>query len=149
MGADVGRPVVVIAEDEADIAGMVAETLAADVGVETVVVSNGALVVDAVIAAGASLLILDINMPGATGIDVYDVVRNQEALAHIPVLFLTANPELAADALPGRAPREVMAKPFDIECLVLKVKELLAIASERGPRDDVAVRVGLGEELRS
>ena len=147
MGADVGRPVVVIAEDEADIAQLVAETLAADVGVETVVVANGALVVDAVIASGASLLILDINMPGASGIDVYDVVRNQETLVHIPVLFLTANPELAADALPGRAPREVMAKPFDLARLVAKGKALLA-TSERGPRDDMAVGVGLGEELR-
>ncbi len=148
MEADAVRPVVVIAEDEADIAQLVAETLAADAGVETIVVSNGALVIDAVIASGACLLLLDINMPGASGIDVYDLARNQEALADIPVLFLTANPELAADALPGRAPRAVMAKPFDIERLVLKVKELLAQGSERRPRDDVAIRVRLGEELR-
>lgn len=148
MEAEVVRPVVVIAEDEADIAQLVAETLAAYAGVETIVVSNGALVIDAVIVSGAHLLVLDINMPGASGIDGYDLARNQAALAHIPVLFLTAHPDLAADALPGRAPREVMVKPFYVDRLVLKVKELLAQGSERRPGDDVAVGIRLGEELR-
>jgi DNA-binding response OmpR family regulator len=118
-----GRPVVVVAEDDADIAAVLAETLRAD-GLEPVVVSNGALVIDAVIDSGAGLLILDVQMPGATGIDVYDIARHHPALTGIPVLFVTANPELALDTTPGRAPREVIAKPFDIDQIVAKVREL-------------------------
>jgi DNA-binding response OmpR family regulator len=64
-------------------------------------------------------------MPGASGIDVYDVVRNQPALEDVPVLFVTANPKLARDTIRGRARREVIAKPFDIDVLVAKVRELL------------------------
>lgn len=126
MGADRARPVVVIAEDEADIATVLADVLRLDAGVDPVVVQNGALVVDAVLESGAALLVLDINMPGASGIDIYDVVRNHEALADIPVLFVTANPEQAADALPGRAPRALIAKPFEVDAVVAKVRELLA-----------------------
>lgn len=120
------RPALVIAEDDEDIARILVETLRADGRVEPFVVSNGALVVDAIIDTGARLLILDVRMPGASGIDVYDVVRNHPALVGTAVLFVTANPGLARATIRGNAPREVIGKPFDIDALVEKVHELLA-----------------------
>jgi len=125
MTAGGARPAVVVAEDDEDIARILEESLRAAGRVEPVVVSNGALVVDAVIGSGARLLILDVRMPGASGIDVYDVVRNHPALAGVAVLFVTANPEIARRTIRGDAPREVIAKPFDIDALVEKVHELL------------------------
>lgn len=125
MSGDGARPAVVVAEDDEDIARILEETLRAE-GIATVTVSNGALVTDAVIAAGARLLILDVQMPGASGIDVYDVLRNHPALAGVAVLFVTANPELARATLRGNARREVIAKPFDVDALIEKVRELLA-----------------------
>ncbi|HTJ60309.1 MAG TPA: response regulator [Candidatus Saccharimonadales bacterium] len=125
MTATGASPAVVVAEDDEDIAHILAEALQADGMADPIVVSNGALVIDAVISSGARLLLLDVQMPGASGIDVYDVVRNHPALAGIPVLFVTANPELARETMPGNAPREVIAKPFDIDQLVGRVRELL------------------------
>ena len=119
------RPSVVVAEDDDDIARILSEALRADGVADPIIVSNGALVIDAVISSGARLLLLDVQMPGATGIDVYDVVRNHPALAGIAVLFVTANPELARDTMRGNAPREVIAKPFDIDVLLDRVRELL------------------------
>jgi DNA-binding response OmpR family regulator len=125
MTDDGARPAVVIAEDDEDIARLLSETLRAYGLAEPIVVSNGALVIDAVIGSAARLLILDVQMPGASGIDVYDVVRNHPASAVIPVLFVTATPELARDTMRGNAPREVLAKPFELDVLVAKVRELL------------------------
>jgi DNA-binding response OmpR family regulator len=125
MTAVGARPAVVIAEDDEDIARILEESLRADGRVEPVLVSNGALVVDAVLSSGARLLILDVQMPGASGIDVYDVVRNHPALAGVAVLFVTADPETARATLRGSAPREVISKPFDIDALVEKVNDLL------------------------
>ena len=124
---DAARPAVVIAEDEEDIARLLAEVIEAEGLARPVVVTNGALVVDAVIESGARVLVLDVQMPGASGIDVYDIVRNHDALADVAVLFVTANPDLARATLPGRAPRDVIAKPFVIETLVAKVRELLKV----------------------
>jgi DNA-binding response OmpR family regulator len=116
---------VVIAEDDEDIAAILVEALSADGSIEPVVVSNGALVIDAVMNVGARLLILDVQMPGASGIDVYDVVRDHPAFRDIPVLFVTANPELALETLPGAAPRDIVAKPFDLDDLVARARGLL------------------------
>ncbi len=123
---DAGRPAVVIAEDEDDIAQLLKQVLEAEGLARPIVVSNGALVIDAVIESGAPLLILDVQMPGASGIDVYDIVRNHEQLADVAVLFVTANPAIARETLRGRAPREVIAKPFEVDAFVAKVRELLA-----------------------
>jgi DNA-binding response OmpR family regulator len=117
-----------VAEDEEDIARLLAETLGAELDVDVTIVSNGALVPDAVAEQRARLLVLDINLPGASGIDVYDLVRNHPAIAGVPVLFVTANPELADGALPGPAPREVIAKPFDVAALVERARALLSEA---------------------
>ena len=125
MSATGASSAVVVAEDDEDVAHILAEALRADGVADPIVVSNGALVIDAVISSGARLLLLDVHMPGASGIDVYDVVRNHPALAGIAVLFVTANPELARETMRGNAPREVIAKPFDIDLLVARVRELL------------------------
>jgi DNA-binding response OmpR family regulator len=119
---------VVIAEDDADIADILREALSADGSMEPLVVSNGALVIDAVLSVGARLLILDVQMPGASGIDVYDIVRDHPACRDIPVLFVTANPDLALESVPGRAPRDIVAKPFDLDDLVARARSLLDAA---------------------
>ena len=125
MTVEPKRPAIVIAEDDEDVARLLAEALTTEVGADPVLVTNGALVIDAVVASAARLLLLDVQMPGASGIDVYDVVRGHPSLAEIPVLFVTADPAIALETLPGRAPRAVIGKPFDVEALLAKVRELL------------------------
>ena len=125
---------IVIAEDDPDIAAAMAAALGADGTMDPILVSNGALVIDAVLHSGAQLLVLDVQMPGATGIDVYDVVRGHPAFRDLPVLFVTANPGLALDTLPGAAPRDVLAKPFDLDDLITRAHRLLidvAVAQAR------------------
>ena len=116
---------IVIAEDDPDIGAIMVDALSADGTMDPILVTNGALVIDAVMWSGARLLILDVQMPGATGIDVFDVVRGHPAFRHLPVLFVTANPELALDTMPGAGPRDVLAKPFDLDDLIARARSLL------------------------
>jgi len=119
---------IVIAEDDSDIAAVMVDALAADGTMDPTLVTNGALVIDAVMRTGARLLVLDVQMPGASGIDVFDVVRGHPAFRHLPVLFVTANPELALETLRGAAPRDVLAKPFDLDELIARAHSLLVEA---------------------
>lgn len=56
---------------------------------ETTVDTANAL--QSIIAAGPDVLLLDVNMPNANGIDILRDLRNRPGFRHLPVLILTAN----------------------------------------------------------
>lgn len=116
---------VLIAEDDPDIAELLRQVLSARLDVETQAVANGALVMDSLIARRPDLLILDIDLPGLNGLDVFDLVRNDHHWQGVPILFLTALPEKAARASAPTGVHEVMAKPFDIEDMLARVDRLM------------------------
>lgn len=116
---------VLIAEDDPDIARILSEGIGDRLYVATHVVANGALVPDALAARRPDLLVLDVSLPGLSGLDVFDLVRNDPAYVGVPVLFLTATPEKAATAFSATGVHRVMAKPFDVDELVRMVDEMI------------------------
>lgn len=116
---------VLIAEDDPATARLLGEGIAEVGGVETDVIMNGALVPDALAARRPDLLVLDVGLPGLSGLDVFDLVRNDPQWQALPVLFLTASPEKAREAFAPTGVRRVMAKPFEIAVLVATVRRML------------------------
>jgi len=96
--------------------------------VTAAVVTNGALVLDELTATRPDLLILDVSLPGLNGVDVFDLIRGNARCGEVPVLFVTAAPDRAREALAHCGISEVMAKPFDVDELVARVSGLLARA---------------------
>jgi putative two-component system response regulator len=80
---------------------------------------------DSLTARRPDLLILDIDLPGLNGLDVFDLLRNDRHWQGVPVLFLTALPEKAASANASAGVHEVMAKPFDVEDMLARVDRLM------------------------
>jgi DNA-binding response OmpR family regulator len=118
---------VLIAEDEPDMAALLAHALEERLHVATERVTNGALVLDAIHRFTPDLLILDVWLPGMNGLDVFDVLRGSADGARVPVLFLTASPERARAALDHEGVRDVLTKPFQMDVLVGRVEALLAL----------------------
>lgn len=114
---------VLIAEDDPAIATLLGAALGDRLSAH--VVANGALVLDALAANRPDLLILDLSLPGLSGLDVFDLVRNDPAWVGIPVLFLTADPERARSAFDPAGACHVMGKPFDVDELVATVERML------------------------
>jgi DNA-binding response OmpR family regulator len=112
---------VLIAEDDPGIASALAEGIQDNLYVACHVVENGALVPDAIAAKRPDLLILDIALPGLSGLDVFDVVRSDARFDGVPVLFLTATPERAESAFSSTGTHRVMAKPFELDALLAAV----------------------------
>lgn len=116
---------VLIAEDDPDIALLLGEGIAEIDQVETDVIPNGALVLDALAARRPDLLVLDVGLPGLSGIDIFDLVRNDPQWQAMPILFLTASPEKARGAFSSTGVHRVMAKPFEVEELLSAVRQML------------------------
>lgn len=116
---------VLIAEDEPAIAQLITEAVCDNLYIGCHVVENGALVHDAIAARRPDLIILDVGLPGLSGLDVFDLVRSDPRYAGIPVLFLTASPDKAEGAFASSGTHVVMAKPFEVDELVKRVDELV------------------------
>jgi DNA-binding response OmpR family regulator len=117
---------VLVAEDDPDTATAIKATLEDRLPVTVDHVTNGALVLDQIIASRPDLVILDVSMPGLNGIDVFDLLRGSASSVDVPVLFLTALPDRAGQACAHFGITDVMAKPFDADALVRRVDDLLA-----------------------
>ena len=84
------------------------------------------------------LVLLDIEMPGYTGFELLQILQEDTALAHIPVIFVTTH------AAPGFVQRAASAgakgyilKPFKPSLLLQKVLEQLDMDSPTAHQDTV------------
>ncbi len=102
--------------------------------VESLLISRGHLVTTAVDGTTAlrtlageafDLVVLDIMMPGLSGIEVLDAIRADRRLRDLPVLMLSAISDAAGRARGLRhGADDYVGKPFDIEELALRVERL-------------------------
>ena len=111
---------VLIAEDDPVVAELISEEIGDRLYVATHIVANGALVPEAVASRRPDLLILDLALPGLSGLDVFEIVRSDPEGRDVPVLFLTGSPEkVEPSVLKRTGTHRVIAKPFDIDALVV------------------------------
>ncbi|HJU90536.1 MAG TPA: response regulator [Gemmatimonadaceae bacterium] len=82
------------------------------------------------------LLVLDLVMPGMTGIDVCRAVKRNPFTARIPVLMLTAREDIEHKVAAFEAGADdYLAKPFDPRELRARVVALLRIVRREGDRN--------------
>jgi DNA-binding response OmpR family regulator len=114
---------ILIVEDERHLAEALAHNLKFE-GYETVVVGDGEAALERLAAEDFDLVVLDVMLPGISGLDVCRRLR--EAGNRVPVLFLTAR-NTDADRLDGlrHGGDDYMAKPFLLEEVVLRIRGIL------------------------
>jgi two-component system response regulator FixJ len=78
-------------------------------------------------------LVLDVNMPGMSGLELQQELRERRAL--LPIVFLTASADvtMAVAGMKGGAV-DFIEKPFDNDALLARVREALDL--DRQTRDD-------------
>ena len=116
---------VLVADDEDDIRALVA--LAVRKAGCTVVasVADGAAALDTARTELPDLAVLDVSMPGATGLEVCAALRADPATAPIRILLLSAGASLEDVAAGLAAGADAyLAKPFQVSALVHQVKSL-------------------------
>ena len=90
---------------------------------------NGREALDLIAARGIDLVLLDMVMPGLSGIDVLTELRGSRDTADLPVIMVTgrSEPQAAVEALAAGA-EDWIAKPFAFEVLAARIERTLARA---------------------
>jgi DNA-binding response OmpR family regulator len=122
-----------LVEDEAALARGIADNFR-DEGYEVQVVDHGNDALRAVAAFRPNLLVLDIMLPGRSGLDILRDLRARGE--QLPVLMLTAKGEVV-DRVVGLelGADDYLAKPFALRELLARVRALLRRDAGRGSGD--------------
>ncbi len=121
---------VVIADDDADMR-MLVEIAVRKAGLTlAAVAADGTEAWQAIQDHRPDLIVLDVSMPGMSGLDVCRLVRGDESLSEIPVLILSAGVSGASrEAGTSAGADDFMPKPFSPKLLAEK---LLLLSTGRG-----------------
>jgi DNA-binding response OmpR family regulator len=115
-----------VADDDRDILDLVVFKLD-QAGFETVAVTDGVAALAAIEAEPPRLAILDIMMPGMSGLDVLRKVRANEAIKDLDVILLTARVrDSDVDTGFASGASDYVIKPFSPRELMHRVNALLA-----------------------
>src|SRR6266545_3181599 len=85
-----GRTRVLIVEDEQDIAGLIKHALEREAAVEVEIAGSGDAALKAVTEDVPDLVILDLNLPVLSGVEVCRIMRGRPDTAKVPIIMLTA-----------------------------------------------------------
>jgi CheY-like chemotaxis protein len=130
-----GQRTVLVLDDEPHVVAYL-EMLLQDAGYRTISAGDGKAGMEKVKKEMPDLICLDLNMPEESGIRFYRKLKDDPALAHIPVLVVTAvtglggRPEPLERFISTRkwiaAPEGFFSKPIDKEEFLGKVAEVFS-----------------------
>ncbi len=134
---DSSAPVrVLVADDEDDIRDLVCLAVRKAGAAEVTAVADGTAALAAARLHLPDLAVLDVSMPGATGLEVCSALRADPATAGIAILLLSAGASLDDVARGLSAGADAyLAKPFSVAGLVSQIRTLTGLegVSERQP----------------
>ena len=108
------KPFALIIEDERDVAALFRHVIDLS-GYRTEVALHGQVAVERLSNSQPDIVILDLNLPGVSGIEILEMIHKDERFRHTRVIVITAHAHIAA-GLPIQ-PDLVLLKPISIEQL--------------------------------
>ena len=117
---------ILVADDDMDIRDLVAFKLE-QAGYDVVAVDNGLAALTAATENPPDLVVLDVMMPGMSGIDVCRQLRQDQGTKALPIILLTARAQEGdVEVGFGAGADDYIVKPFSPRELVSRVEAVLA-----------------------
>ncbi len=117
---------VVVVDDEPAVVAVVCEVLE-DEDIPAVPCEHGTKALKCIYREQPSLVVLDVQMPGMDGIQIFQQMRAHPQTTATPVIFLTANSHLVSQRVPDYREQNatLLPKPFDVVVLLDLVQSFL------------------------
>jgi CheY-like chemotaxis protein len=122
-------PLAVIVEDDRDIVDLFREVLEI-AGYRTEIILDGMEALEKISALQPDLVLLDLQLPRMSGIDILENMRTSPAMVHIPVVVITAYSHSLKNLT--IEPDLLLQKPVDINKLIKIVQGLRSAIAEGG-----------------
>jgi len=116
---------ILVVDDEPHIRRVLGSILGSQ-GFDVLMASDGAQALDELVAERVDLVILDLLMPGANGLEILAKIRSDPERAETPVIILTAKGQDAdRDAAFAGGANDFLTKPFSPKKLIARIHEIL------------------------
>lgn len=122
MSQNATRPVILAVDDAEDLLALIGKVLSTEYEVKLAADGGDALSLAAA-DPQPDLILLDVDMPGASGFEICQLLKEDPATARIPIIFLTGKTE-AADQVEGLdlGAVDYLAKPINGKLLMARVR---------------------------
>jgi DNA-binding response OmpR family regulator len=133
---------ILVAEDDRDIADLIA-LYVRKAGWDPHVVSSGSDALAYARGNTVDALVLDVMMPGMSGLEVCRSLRADTATAAIPIIIVTARAD-ESDRILGLdlGADDYIAKPFSPNELIARLRALTRRMARQGAKDEGTLRLG-------
>ena len=140
------RSRVLIVEDERDIADLVKHTLERGGDIDVEIASSGDVALRIAAESPPDLVLLDLNLPAVSGLEVCRLLRVRPATKAVPIIILTARAS-EHDRVAGLdvGADDYISKPFSTRELAARVRA--ALRRRRGETEDQRTAVYTGRHL--
>lgn len=120
------RPRILVVDDDANSRELLARRLSKQ-GFEVATAPDGIEGLRRIETEGWDLVLLEIMLPGMSGLEVLERVRRERSRSELPVILATAL-DAAADQVEGleRGANDYLTKPFDFPVVIARVRSQLA-----------------------
>jgi len=122
---------ILVVDDSKVMRDMVVACLRAISGTQFVHASSGLEAIEQLSLSPFDLMVLDLNMPDITGIEVLEFMRNQDTLRALPVLIVTTRgDDQSREQVLQAGASSFLAKPFTPDAIIAEVRALLPQGAE-------------------
>jgi DNA-binding response OmpR family regulator len=120
------RTHVLVVDDEQDIAGLIKHSLEKGGDIDVDIVGTGDEALKAVTERPPDLIVLDLNLPVLSGLEVCRILRARASTARVPIIMLTARTS-ESDRVTGLdvGADDYITKPFSLRELAARVRAVL------------------------
>ena len=139
---------ILIVEDEQDIASLIKHTLERSGDADAQIVASGDAALTAVSNRAPDLIILDLNLPVISGLEVCRILRSRADVPNVPIIMLTAR-TTEDDLVSGfeHGADDYVTKPFSLRELSARVRAALRRGVNGEPRQARPHGTYTGERL--